>query len=630
MSKQNRENKGRNRRILTIHSKNESELIFVQLQNFKRIKRMSKRITDLPDEMILQIALRTDYLDLQQLCNSDERMAFICRDGIFWRKKAEYDFGVKPDEFTRRVNGDERSDKWEPMEPSEVYIMYATKNDKAYYGSEKYVDYIDKLVEKAAERGDVELINHFRDSDGAEMTDTISSLMELAIEGFAKGGFMDKVSVSLIGVDHISGYISAVRGFAERGDEESVNYYLNRIFNLEKPLVKRGAVPYAYVEAVNSAIVGFAAGGHLDLLVKFSEIENPFGTGNDVGIVHAAAFEAAANNHLNVIKYIESVVDFDMDYVVSILDGAAKGGNVNILEYLFEKYADVMTELDLEALEGCVDFAISYGHNNVIIYIQSKIALNLKIVMGNLLSPENPKGQNLDLLKYLYEHYPDDLDDNEEDEEDDEEDLDGLDGLEKKEGFLYASIEGGDPEMVEFLLERYNYEDLIPRIIDFTANNGNDKMMVYLMKHFNHVPEFRGTEWYGKVSLPLTIKYIAENMELENTEFQALALNYINTVKEESVNSIQLIGYLLDRGDGLRYGDILSAAIRKNFPDLSLYLASRPHEALTERQKTVINTMLGRLTLIGIHSEREKWIQVNRLLNPRTEDDNEGEDNRWG
>lgn len=511
-------------------------------------------LTELPDEIILKVVGYLGYNDAMNVCGMPE-FEFVCGDEIFWKKKAEKEFGVQSNEFNKLVRGDERSSRWEPMEPSEVYLRYASLNGEAYYESVKYIN-LYTVIYGAAKAGKRKLIHQFKkDYHKQRNFEVMREISRFEAEGLAE------VNKLTTGIDELSltEIEGAVRGYAKdyAANRDKIEQLIAAAANFKLPFETEPNLRQIVLESTS-------AFGNLEAAIEY--------VNRDVSLTQKAVENASKYGHLHLITWFDQNEQLDPILFDSIVFTTSRYGHLNIIKYLFENNHeptgdDIDYSIDGAAQGNHLDIIFYwYTRDGSIIWLQGAVyemakapSLTGYVPSSQIYSPElQVKGRHYDTIQYLFENY--DLSGNDDDYFD--ENL-----------YMEGAIEGGDPEIVQYFLDRKTYTP--NRIVTFISRSvwsHDDKMGVYFINMLadNFLASltgtgFRANETYGQyiiivssgVGCPLSVACTFERIEPFTPDLASVAQHALVELTRSTQNIrpkipdediIETAEYLISRG----------------------------------------------------------------------------------
>lgn len=294
----------------------------------------------LPEELIILLGSKLDYLSVLKWCASTPKFRQICQGYKFWQFKSIYDFGSSWTEFNKffeqlNFNG------------QETYIRLAGKYNKPIPGAERYGN-MTRLVKAAAMSQDFFIIKYFYN-----LSQDSTIFRYLAIKN--KAQFIQE----LIGDHHdlLSGKIAReiLLGAAEAGNWDLIKLVIDKVNRQDV----HNALPYS-ADSGDLSLIKYLwdLGGQMPswgqilsiaAVHKYSDIiDYAISMGADY---EDAIISAASANDWPTVEKLINLSNIEEDDLLDYqLIGAALGGNRQMVNQLLEKGA---TDID-NALDGAV------------------------------------------------------------------------------------------------------------------------------------------------------------------------------------------------------------------------------------------------------------------------------------
>lgn len=310
-------------------------------------------LEDIPKELQYKILLSLPAEQVLNICQTNRYFSSICYGSDFWIYRSNIEFGISRDDFNKTE-----------LSPSLRYLqLLSTVGNRCIPGSERFTN-VDKCLENAAADNDIKSIDYFiKKLNNGHKKIKLNSI----IIGSARGNNFDLLKDTIKLLDSpkykadIDGLIKAGKYAIKNNNNDMLIYLLDIIYL-----------------AIHNKINIFYDKGSSDLQFEYEIALGPL-------------LETAAEyNNISAIEYIKSLGVNNRSFFNHILEGAAKGNNLPLVEDAISKGANVYWL----ALEG----AASRNNINLINYFINLMNGNNKY--NDALRKASKKG-NIKLLKYL-------------------------------------------------------------------------------------------------------------------------------------------------------------------------------------------------------------------------------------
>jgi len=335
-------------------------------------------LEQLPTEILYQLLVSLSYDQIINFCSTNRQyQERICHNENFWATKARKDFGVPTERFYQLS----------PQIPSLKYVkLLANIGHKCIYGSEKIID-LNTCLEYVSKEGNLSLNKYFVKKGATNLLvafynavesgnfDLVSYLIQnpqlqsqlhkrelnsaLLHAGYSNNRQLIEYLLSL-GANNIYGLLLAL---IENGNLQLIKYLFSRFHNLDY-IIYSDAL-YTAINNKNREIINF-------LLAEADENNIKLNLTNSVRL-------AAFNNDFILVDqlFIKQPIILNL---VSALNGAAKGGHLNLVKHILDDLWITSSPPTINQLNTALLEAAKGGSIAVINYLLAKGAIDLNQV----------------------------------------------------------------------------------------------------------------------------------------------------------------------------------------------------------------------------------------------------------
>lgn len=298
------------------------------------------------------IGLHLDYESLYDIFQTSIEMTMLKSSSYFWSLKSEKDFSVNYLEYDRLLK--------KLKTGKEVYLYFAGINGIPIKGSERYGD-TQTSIRTAALSDNVEFLSQFIDWKW--------NLKNLKILGRRNSSLISKLKLDLAGQVHVM--LGAIRG--------------NHL-SLIKELVKNIDIEYSCYPSYHWSFLKTAIKSenpeiieYLSTVYKLPYLDPDFDDGHENRSM--VLFYTCATGNLEMVKYIMNKRKCTIDDYNKGLSGAAKAGNIQLM--------NLMISLGAHNGFGAIIEAAKYNRFPIVVSIYNWWCNNLDSALNNMTKKGN-------------------------------------------------------------------------------------------------------------------------------------------------------------------------------------------------------------------------------------------------
>jgi ankyrin repeat protein len=424
----------------------------------------------------------------------------------------------------------------------------------------------------AAENGHIELVEYLLDKGTA--IDATSKTMDTSLHYAAKSGNLQLVKFFL---------------------EKNPNIYLSK--NIEGHMALHIAAQYGHV-AIVTALLGpsylkhiekndifetfrlAAENGHLDTLKALLE-ENVFSNKLEIFSDTSVLYRAVKMGHLHVVEFLldqpEMLSALQAKDDFSVFHVAAENADIDLVEFFLKKTASLLSEKDIVIALG---LAARKGYLNIVNALYTKINFSeldkeLQMLIYHLAAEK----ESLEIVQHCFKQST------------------MVDNISEDNAVLYLASENGNPEIVDFLLEKMQIKTETGSQALYIASKYGHVNIVKKLMEYN--PSFINVNEEGHSPLHIAAEMghlsVVEYL-LEKNPFLAIDTTNLGTALHLAAKEghVDVINALLNKTPTA----IIDIADRAGFTAL--------HRAVQEGQSFAVETLLRQGASVNILTMTKK------------------------
>lgn len=378
---------------------------------------LSVNFENLPLELIYEIAIRTRFEDLRQLCQVNSQFRQICQDPRFWQLKAHHDFGTPREIFDLLGFAGPEGPVWRPT-PQTRYLEILSETNCTVESVE--LINCDTALICAASKGNYDLLAFFiaminqkyrmpRLFDLSNPMVKNNAMVTCRRAGDSLGRAIDQASLGG-SLEMIRLVISSINGFSKLPTGElcyDPMFIIARAMRGAAKLNRSDVLNYleslgmkTFPQGIDYGLEGAAEGHHLDLLDVFWKLPNPH-RWNSPAVI--ALIGAARGGHLDLVERFAT--DLVPSQFMMAFVAAAKGGSIPVLQYFIHHGITETSILD-DTVGRATFQAARLGHTAVLQFLYPQFPRDLSVLDVNVDLEAAARQGHQSSVKYLLSRQP--------------------------------------------------------------------------------------------------------------------------------------------------------------------------------------------------------------------------------